>query len=85
MAAMELAPSTKSTTNSVVDEVQLEQPKEEEVNEDMIRIRVVQSLPDPIMLGDDVEITLAENDIHFIDKDTADWLVESGVAEIENL
>jgi len=84
MAAMELAPS-KSTTNSVVDEVQLEQPKEEEVNEDMIRIRVVQSLPDPIMLGDDVEITLAENDIHFIDKDTADWLVESGVAEIENL
>jgi hypothetical protein len=32
-----------------------------------------------------VELILEEDDVHFIDKDTADWLVESGVAEIENL
>ena len=32
-----------------------------------------------------VELVLEEDDIHFIDKDTADWLIESGVAEIENL
>ena len=35
--------------------------------------------------GDGVELILEEDDVHFIDKDTADWLVESGVAEIENL
>ena len=51
----------------------------------MVRIKIIQSLPDPIMLGDGMEITLEEEDIHFIDKDTADWLVESGVAEVENL
>ena len=48
----------------------------------MIRIRILQSLLDPIMLGDGIEITLEEDDIHFIDKDTANWLVESGVAEV---
>ena len=52
---------------------------------DMIRIRVLQSLPEPIMVGDGVELTLEEDDVHFIDKDTADWLVESGVAEVEDL
>ena len=36
------------------------------------------------MLGDD-QINLEQDDIHFIDKDTGDWLVESGVAEVENL
>ena len=54
-------------------------------NDEMVRIKIIQSLPDPIMLGDGMEITLEEEDIHFIDKDTADWLVESGVAEVENL
>ena len=46
---------------------------------------MLQSLPEPIMVSDGVELTLEEDDVHFIDKDTADWLVESGVAEIENL
>jgi hypothetical protein len=55
------------------------------MSNEMVRIRILQSLPDPIMLGDGVEISLEEDDIHFIDKDTADWLVESGVAEVENL
>jgi hypothetical protein len=51
----------------------------------MVRIKIIQSLPDAVMLGDGVELVLEEDDIHFIDKDTADWLIESGVAEIENL
>ena len=51
----------------------------------MVRIRIVQSLPDAIMLGDGVEINLEADDIHFIDKETADWLIESGVAEEESL
>ena len=91
MAAMELAPSKKKIKKineepleEVVDE---EAPTSSDVSKgrDMIRIKILQSLPDPVVLGDGIEIALEEDDIHFIDKDTADWLVESGVAEVEEL
>ena len=92
MAAMELAPSKKQTkliTEETPDisasEVGDETPPPEKTEQAMVRIRIVQSLPEPIVLGDGVEIMLEEDDIHFIDKDTADWLVESGVAEVENM
>lgn len=92
MAAMELAPSKKQTkliTEETPDlsasEVSDETPPPEKTEQAMVRIRIVQSLPEPIVLGDGVEIMLEEDDIHFIDKDTADWLVESGVAEVENI
>jgi hypothetical protein len=88
MAAMELAPS-KTKTNKITEFVE-QAPEKIEVSEEakedeMVRIKIIQSLPDAVMLGDGVELILEEDDIHFIDKDTADWLVESGVAEIENL
>ena len=92
MAAMELAPSKKQTkliTEETPDlsasEVSDETPPPEKTEQAMVRIRIVQSLPEPIVLGDGVEIMLEEDDIHFIDKGTADWLVESGVAEVENI
>ena len=92
MAAMELAPSKKQTkliTEETPDlsasEVSDETPPPEKTEQAMVRIRIVQSLPEPIVLGDGVEIMLEEDDIHFIEKDTADWLVESGVAEVENI
>jgi hypothetical protein len=92
MAAMELAPSKKKsqtfTEQLPIETTEEPSPVEEAAtteSDEMIRIRILQSLPDPIMLGDGVEISLEEDDIHFIDKDTADWLVESGVAEVENL
>ena len=92
MAAMELAPSKKQTkliTEETPDlsasEVSDETPPPEKTEQAMVRIRIVQSLPEPIVLGDGVEIMLEEDDVHFIDKDTADWLVESGVAEVENI
>ena len=92
MAAMELAPSKKQTkliTEETPDlsasEVSDETPPAEKTEQAMVRIRIVQSLPEPIVLGDGVEIMLEEDDIHFIEKDTADWLVESGVAEVENI
>tara|TARA_B100001027_G_scaffold212607_1_gene182163 strand:- start:441 stop:1469 length:1029 start_codon:yes stop_codon:yes gene_type:complete len=92
MAAMELAPSKKKpkkivetlTDLSAVESAE-ESTSTTNTEEVMIRIRIVQSLPEPIVLGDGVEIALEEDDIHFIDKDTADWLVESGVAEVESL
>jgi hypothetical protein len=92
MAAMELAPSKKQTKliaeetpDLSASEVGDETSPPEKTAQAMIRIRIVQSLPEPIVLGDGVEIMLEEDDIHFIDKDTADWLVESGVAEVENI
>ena len=92
MAAMEIAPSKKQTKLIIEEtpdlypsEVGDETPPLEKTEQAMIRIRIVQSLPEPIVLGDGVEIMLEEDDIHFIDKDTADWLVESGVAEVENI
>ena len=92
MAAMELAPSkkqskliTEETPDLSASEVSDETPPAEKTEQAMVRIRIVQSLPEPIVLGDGVEIMLEEDDIHFIEKDTADWLVESGVAEVENV
>ena len=92
MAAMELAPSkkqskliTEETSDLSASEVGDETPPPEKTEQAMVRIRIVQSLPEPIVLGDGVEIMLEEDDVHFIDKDTADWLVESGVAEVENI
>ena len=89
MAAMELAPSKKKS-NRISDEplateIQSAQETTTDAKTEMIRIRILQSLDDPIMLDDGVELALEEDDIHFIDKDTAEWLVESGVAEIESL
>ena len=88
MAAMELAPSkTKTSTITELTEAIPEkiEDSQEATEDEMIRIKIIQSLPDAVMLGDGVELILEEDDVHFIDKDTADWLVESGVAEIENL
>ena len=92
MAAMELAPSkkqskliTEETSDLSASEVGDETPPPEKTEQAMVRIRIVQSLPEPIVLGDGVEIMLEEDDIHFIEKGTADWLVESGVAEVENI
>ena len=90
MAAMELAPS-KNSGRKISEEPMLEIVDETPISSDnsgdsnMIRIKILQSLPEPVVLGDGIEIALEEDDIHFIDKDTADWLVESGVAEVEEL
>mgnify|MGYP005692656265 FL=1 len=92
MAAMELAPSkkqskliTEETPDLSASEIGDKTPPPGKTEQAMVRIRIVQSLPEPIVLGDGVEIMLEEDDIHFIEKDTADWLVESGVAEVENI
>ena len=64
MAAMELAPSKKQTkliTEETPDlsasEVSDETPPPEKTEQAMVRIRIVQSLPEPIVLGDGREVT----------------------------
>ena len=90
LAAMELAPSKKQSkkiSEEPLPEIAEDIPDKVEKSEgsDMTRIRILQSLPDPVILMDGLEISLEEDDIHFIDKETADWLVEAGVAEVEEL
>ena len=87
MAAMELAPSKKQSVklSELPPEESVEKDTEMQTDNYMVRIRILQSLPEPVVLGDGLEVSLEEDDIHFIDQDTADWLVESGVAEVENL
>ena len=90
-AAMELAPSKNSGNKIVLDDLDdnMQSTKEEVIdsksNDDLIRIKVIESFPEPVMVGSGEEILLEKDDIHFLDQETADWLVESGVAEIESL
>jgi len=89
-AAMDLAPSKKSEMmdfDAWADaEASVEAPSEavEEIIEpeqgQLMRIRVLQSMDDPIITADG-EIELGAGDILFLDEATANYLVDSGVAE----
>jgi hypothetical protein len=89
-AAMDLAPSKKSEMmdfDAWADaEASVEAPPEavEEIVEpeqgQLMRVRVLQSMDDPIITADG-EIELGAGDILFLDEATANYLVDSGVAE----
>ena len=94
-AAMELAPSKKkeemdfaawaaadaeSEIKSEPSVTQMPEPMEGE----LLRIRITQSLDEPIITIDGV-ITLGAGDVLFLDEMTANYLVESGVAEVATL
>ena len=92
-AAMELAPSKKkedmdfdawASAEEGADN-SLEVVEEDSTGTDqMLRIRVLQSMEDPIITVDG-EITLGAGDVLFLDQMTANYLVDSGVAEIAAL
>ena len=87
-AAMELAPSKGSSNTIVLDNLEIDKSEDVEqspATDEMIRIRVIESFPEPISVGDGEEILLEKEDVHYLDKETANWLIESGVAEIESL
>tara|TARA_B100000965_G_scaffold308658_1_gene267784 strand:- start:622 stop:1698 length:1077 start_codon:yes stop_codon:yes gene_type:complete len=90
-AAMELAPSKNSGNKIILDGLgDSEQSEKEEKldsipNGELVRIKVIESFPEPVMVGSGEEILLEKDDVHFLDQETADWLVESGVAEVESL
>ena len=94
-AAMELAPSKKkeemdfaawaaadAASETDVDILVEETP--EPPQEELLRIRITKSLDEPIITIDG-EITLGAGDVLFLDEMTANYLVESGVAEIATL
>ena len=92
-AAMELAPSKKkeemdfeawaSAEEGAVNSLEVVEEDSTETNQ-MLRIRVLQSMEDPIITVDG-EITLGAGDVLFLDQMTANYLVDSGVAEIAEL
>ena len=84
-AAMELAPSAKSEV-IVLDDSTIEQEIEsEEEDEDLVRVRILESLPEAIINAAGEEVNLESGDIHFLDSLTAEMLVESGFAKIATL
>ena len=91
-AAMELAPSKKKEEADFAAWAEAEaaeqspEPIEEEIDETgtMLRIRVLQSVDEPVITMDG-ELALEVGDIHFLEENMANYLVDAGVAEIAEL
>lgn len=96
-AAMELAPSKQpaitlddafepeQVANDHTEEsepIAVKEPAiEEAVAPPMVRIRVLMTSPEPILTASGESLALEAGDVHFVDQDSASWLIESGVAE----
>jgi len=84
-AAMELAPST--TTLSVIETPPEEPPEPAVKNEDLaasevnIRVRILETLAEPIVDDNGEALVLEAGDVHFLNDATASWLIDAGVAE----
>ena len=91
-AAMELAPSKKKEEADFAAWAEAEaaentpEPIEEELDEPgtMLRIRVLQSMDEPVITMDG-ELALEAGDVHFLEENMANYLVDAGVAEIAEL
>ena len=91
-AAMELAPSSKPF-EQISDEPPLPLPEVEEQEKvtpaestseqqkENVRVRILETLGEPIIDDQGEELSLEAGDIHFLDEETAAWLVDVGVAE----
>ena len=84
-AAMELAPSKEPI--DIIEDVAptsnkaVEAPAAEEDNDGNIRVRILETMPEPIMDSSGEPLSLEAGDVHFLDEATAAWLVDAGVAE----
>ena len=91
-AAMELAPSKEPLT-TIQDEPPQPQPEdesgvtvvehttEEPSDEGNVRVRTLETLPEPVMDASGQPLTLEAGDVHVLDEGTAAWLTDAGVAE----
>jgi hypothetical protein len=84
-AAMELAPS-KEPIDIIEDappvsSETVEAAVKDEENDGNIRVRILETMPEPIMDSSGDPLTLEAGDVHFLDEGTAAWLVDAGVAE----
>jgi len=56
-----------------------------EAKEENIRVRILETMPEPIMDSSGEPLSLEAGDVHFLDEATAAWLVDAGVAERASL
>ena len=90
---MELAPS-KQPMEQIMDEPPErnddEAPETEAVQENSaaesepdenVRVRILETMPEPIMDASGDPLSLEAGDVHFLDEGTASWLIDAGVAE----
>jgi len=82
-AAMELAPSSKAS--EIILEDTIESQEVEPENDELIRVRILESLPEAIINAAGEEVTLEVGDVHFLDSLTAEMLVDGGFAKIAAL
>jgi len=75
--APELAPSASS--KGIPESIQ--EPVVESQEDDVVRIRILESSDEPIMDEKGNEIELHVGDVHMLDGDTAQWLIDTGLAE----
>ena len=89
-AAMELAPSPSGMGIGEPGAEPLNEPLDEAneavqpvpaPSEQLVRIRILQTMPEPIVTEDGDELVLESGDIHVLSNDMAEWLIDAGVAE----
>lgn len=81
---LEQASSSKEA-ESGASENQTSAIESREESTERIRVRILESLPEPILDEHGEAMSLEAGDIHFLDEATATWLVEAGVAERADL
>ena len=70
--------ATESTTPS-------EENEDSALNKNLIRIKILQDLPEPIIDAEGNELELMSGDIEFCDSDYASGLIAAGLAEEASL
>ncbi len=69
------------SSDEVEPEHEVASPDETEEKEENIRVRILETMPEPIMDSSGEPLSLEAGDVHFLDEATAAWLVDAGVAE----
>ena len=84
-AAMELAPSKEPM--EVIEDVpetpnaSVEPQETPDAGDENVRVRILETMPEPISDSSGEPLTLEAGDVHFLDEETAAWLIDAGVAE----
>ena len=81
---MELAPS-KEPIQTIQDEPPAEVAEPSEAtpaqDESNVRVRILETMPEPVMDASGQPLVLEVGDVHFLDEGMAAWLIDAGVAE----
>ena len=62
----------------------IEESEEQEIDENLVRIRIIESSDDAIITADG-ELDLLAGDVHFLDSNTAQYLIDAQVAQLAEL